>query len=157
MNNQLIDVLNIFQVARTYLIQRTCNENPELFTKFYQFENNANLLNLAFEQEFILWINHHFELAKSQDLLDNSIFLQAMMQLMNTKEGTSMKSSVDEMSLVTIDILQQKKDILQSIIDIDIKSEKNYQRLLYSFEKDKVLFQRTFNQLLDEKQNGNIK
>lgn len=147
--------LQIFQLARSYLIERTCNEEPELFKNLYQFENNLNLLNLCFEQEFIDWIHYHFKLAESKNLLNDNVFLQSMLKLIRLKEEPS-GDLLSQISFISIEILNEKKKIIQSIIDFDIKNEKNYQRLIYSHEKDKALFKRQFIQLLKEAENGDL-
>lgn len=150
---ELNHTLDVLRLARASLIERTCSEEPELFTKLYQFENNRRALSLSFEQEFIDWINRHFELAEAQGLLDSTLFLQIILQLMGRHQALD-EALLKEMGAVSNELLQQKREIIQSIIQADMNSEKNYQRLLYSLEKDKALFQRQFNQLLSEENHG---
>ena len=152
---ELNHTLDVLRLARASLIERTCGEEPELFTKLYQFENNRRALSLSFEQEFIDWINRHFELAEAQGLLDSTLFLQIILQLMGRHQALD-EALLKEMGAVSNELLQQKREIIQSIIQADMNSEKNYQRLLYSLEKDKALFQRQFNQLLSEENHGDF-
>ena len=150
---ELNQTLAVLRLARASLIERTCSEEPELFTKLYQYENNRRALSLSFEQEFIDWINRHFELAEAQGLLDSTVFLQIILQLMGRHQALD-EALLKEMGAVSNELLQQKREIIQSIIQADMNSEKNYQRLLYSLEKDKALFQRQFNHLLSEENHG---
>ncbi|RRD89838.1 hypothetical protein [Conchiformibius steedae] len=152
---ELTQTLDVLRLARASLIERTCSEEPELFTKLYQFENNRRALSLSFEQEFIDWINRHFELAEAKGLLDSTVFLQTILQLMGRHQALD-EALLKEMGAVSNELLQQKREIIQSIIQADMNSEKNYQRLLYSLEKDKALFQRQFNQLLSEENHGDF-
>ncbi|MCS4534505.1 hypothetical protein [Neisseria montereyensis] len=150
LNNDLISLLNILHSARMQLVSRTCSENFDLFGSFFRFENNSELIDLLIECEFILWINKHIEIASEQNFIKNHIFIDALLKLMQKKIiGIELNP---QLSGLYLSILKEKQLLLQSLIDIGIKDEINYQRLKYSLDKDKALFEREYKRLLNEGQ-----
>ncbi|MFE8729189.1 hypothetical protein [Aeromonas hydrophila] len=154
-NNELIGILSLLRNARRKLLSRSQLENPELFNNFFEFENNFELLNLAFEREFNLWVDGHFsefdeapEIGKSR--AEIRCFNELMVELVQSRviKTTSEKNIASREFCISL--LSDKILVINELIAVSRKSTKQYQRLLYSYQKDKALFDREFQTLMEK-------
>jgi len=104
------------------------------------------------EKEYILWINEHFQIfdkfCESRDNLETfTIFKELVFKLIENKIIEYSANNDISSKEFCISLLQDKREILQDFIGVASKNERNYKKLLYSYQKDKVLFDREFKQL----------
>lgn len=154
-NNELIGILSLLRNARRKLLSRSELENPELFNNFFEFENNFELLNLAFEREFNLWVDGHFsefdealEIGKSQAAI--RCFNELMVELVQSRVIKTTSENNIASREFCISLLSDKILVINELIAVSRKSTKQYQRLLYSYQKDKALFDREFQTLMEK-------
>lgn len=154
-NNELIGILSLLRNARRKLLSRSELENPELFNSFFEFENNFELLNLAFEREFNLWVDGHFsefdealEIGKSQAAI--RCFNELMVELVQSRVIKTTSENNIASREFCISLLSDKILVINELIAVSRKSTKQYQRLLYSYQKDKALFDREFQTLMEK-------
>lgn len=151
----LLGVLDLMRKARGDLVLRTAHESPDLFRNFFEFENDFDMLNLAFEREFNLWIDKHFEMFDSHFNPSDSHssitrFKRVMVELVENRVIRTSTTNDLASKDFCISLLSEKISILNNLIEISKKNEKQYQRLLYSYQKDKTLFDREFKKLMEE-------
>lgn len=151
----LLGVLSLMGKARGDLVSRTAHESPDLFRNLFEFENNFDMLNLAFEREFNLWIDKHFEMFDkyfndSDSLHINDTFKKLMVELVESRVIRTSTTNDLASKDFCISLLSEKVSILNKFIEVSQNSEKQYQRLLYSYQRDKTLFDREFKKLMEE-------
>jgi len=148
----LLDVLEVFKEGRNSLVLRLTSEEPELFGNLFEYEENTSLMALVMEKEYILWINEHFQIfdkfcGSKENSETFTLFKELVFKLIENKiieyNANNDISSKD----LCISLLQDKREILQDFIGVASKNERNYKKLLYSYQKDKVLFDREFKRL----------
>lgn len=61
MKKPLTEFLVALREARKDLVLRSINESPQLYSCFFQYEQNENLLTLSFEREYSIFINDNLE------------------------------------------------------------------------------------------------
>jgi len=148
----LLDVLEVFKEGRNSLVLRLTSEEPELFGSLFEYEENTNLMALVMEKEYILWINEHFQIfdkfCESRENLETfTIFKELVFKLIENKIIEYSANNDISSKEFCISLLQDKREILQDFIGVASKNERNYKKLLYSYQKDKVLFDREFKRL----------
>lgn len=154
-HNELIGILSLLRNARRKLSSRSELENPELFKNFFEFENNFELLNLAFEREFNLWVDRHFEeFEEDSELGKSQVVIRYFNELMVDLVQSRVIKTASEKDIASkdfcISLLSEKILVINELITVSKKSTKQYQRLLYSYQKDKALFEREFKTLMEE-------
>lgn len=159
MNQQkTLEVLACFRKCRKNLLSAFLNEDKEIFIPMFEFEDDILLMELAIEDFFIGWINHHFLFLESvSDSLpegaDDSrkLFLDSM--LIFIQKYIELKDSTlsEESGGFVRSILEDKRQSLKAILDVNKRSSENYKKLLYLHRKDKALFQRQFKSLMEER------
>lgn len=154
-NTELLSLLWVMKKARTDLASRSEYEDPELFKNFFEFERQQDMLNLAFEREFNLWVDKHFKIIDSHEEFKvsepvSNKFNKLMVSLVEDRVLKTETSTDIASKEFCISLLSEKKGLLDSLIQINDKSNKYYKRLLYSYQKDKALFEREFNKLMEQ-------
>ncbi len=154
-NNELTRILALLRNARIKLSSRSELENPELFKILFEFENNFELLNLAFEREFNLWVDEHFEeFEKDHELGNSQVAIRYFHELMVDLVQSRVIKTTSEKDVASrdfcISLLSEKIVVINELISVSKKSTKQYQRLLYSYQKDKALFEREFKTLMEK-------
>ena len=150
----LLRVLSLMEKARGMLVSRTAHESPELFKNFFEFDKDLELLNLAFEREFNLWVDKHFEMfdkcfndSDSPYCIDR--FKKLIVELVESRVIRTSTTYDLASKDFCISLLSEKVAILNKLIEVSQNSEKQYQRLLYSYQRDKSLFNREFEKLME--------
>ncbi len=154
-NNVLIALLEVFREARLALISRTSSEEPDLFKNFFEFEGNIEILKLVIEKEGTLWIDKHFEIFDTKDILKSDYssvekFKKAMLRLLEYQTKKTRSGSRAKEKEFCLSLLSEKIDILNQLIEISDVSEQGYRRLVYSYQRDKALFEREFRRLSED-------
>ncbi|WPC69185.1 hypothetical protein R5M74_09860 [Aeromonas hydrophila] len=110
---------------------------------------------MAFEREFNLWVDGHFsefdeapEIGKSR--AEIRCFNELMVELVQSRviKTTSEKNIASREFCISL--LSDKILVINELISVSRKSTKQYQRLLYSYQKDKALFDREFQTLMEK-------
>ncbi|MEZ9342185.1 hypothetical protein AB4165_06335 [Vibrio cyclitrophicus] len=140
------EMLTALREAREDLVSRSINEEPQLFSSFFQYENNENLLKLSFEREYSVFINTNLEKFSSHISEVESVNTQIKLRNM-TEEFISFKQSKSRSCINTffLDDKVKKIEKIFSIFDTDIDRLKE---INYIRRKDQVLFDREFERLL---------
>lgn len=154
-NNELTGILALLRNARIKLSSRSEIESPELFKNFFEFENNFELLNFAFEREFNLWVDGHFEeFEEDPELGKSQVAIRYFNELMVDLVQSRVIKTTSEKDVASrdfcISLLSEKISVINELISVSKKSTKQYQRLLYSYQKDKALFEREFKRLMEK-------
>lgn len=145
------ELLIALREAREDLVFRSLNEDPQLFTSLFQYENDENLLLLSFEREFFIFINSNLEkLCKhisDVENVDTKIRLRKIIE-----ELLSFKKARNPSYINTV-FLSERIDLIEKILSAFDKGRNRLEEINYIHKKDKVLFEREFKRLLG-KQNG---
>ncbi|MBD2233740.1 hypothetical protein [Phormidium tenue] len=157
-NQETLEILAYLKKCRQNLLSAFLNEEKEVFIPMFEFEDDILLMELAIEDFFIGWINHHFQfldcvssaLPEGTDEVQK-LFLNSMLAFIQKyiefKDSTLSKESGD----FVYSILEDKRQSLKAILDVNKRSSENYKKLLYLHRKDKALFQRQLKSLMEER------
>ncbi|EGU33812.1 hypothetical protein VIBRN418_15908 [Vibrio sp. N418] len=145
------ELLTALRDARVDLVSRSVSEDPQLFSAFFQYENNENLLSLSFEREYSIFINSNLEK-----------FSKNITDIEDVETQTKLKHIIEEFvgfkqskssSCIDAFFLDDKVKQIEKIFSIFDKDKDRIEEINYIIRKDQVLFEREFNRLLGE-QNG---
>lgn len=149
-------LLSVFKQTRQQLVWDFNNENIEIYEAMFRHEKDKQSMNLSIDKYFMSWIDSHFNiferLTENDDREELVYKFTKIMLLLIQKSELSIKASeIDRGNQLFFDMLHEKKDLLQKLSDISIKSDNNYKKLVYMYQKDKALFERKLSELLKEK------
>ena len=147
--NTLLDLLSIFSDSREKLVSDFINESIEIYRPMFEYEENEELMTLAIEKYFIGYVNYHFELFVNYENIDEE-FNKAMLSFI--KKFNINVSDVNLLNATDLfsNLIQQKQNILEEIINIGNKDNNKYNQLAYSYQKDKTLFDREIRKYIEE-------
>ena len=146
MNNKLIDVLTIFKQSREKLSQDFINENIEIFEAMFKYENDNRLMELAIEKYFTGYINYHFEIFSHYTNIDTE-FSKAMLLFIKSFNINVTNSNLDNGKELFSMIIRKKESFLNELIHVGNIDNDKFNKLLYSYHKDKTLFDRKINKI----------
>lgn len=149
----MMELLTGLREAREDLVFRSINEDPQLYSSFFQYEKNENLLSLSFEREYSIFINANLEKLSIRITDINDEVTQRKLKHI-TEEFVSFKQSKST-SCIDSFFLEDKVKQIEKIFSIFDKDKDRLEEINYIRRKDQVLFEREFNRLLGE-QNGDI-
>jgi hypothetical protein len=149
----MMELLTALLEAREDLVFRSVNEDPQLYSSFFQYEKNENLLSLSFEREYSIFINANLEKLSIRITDINDEVTQRKLKHI-TEEFVSFKQSKST-SCIDSFFLEDKVKQIEKIFSIFDKDKDRLEEINYIRRKDQVLFEREFNRLLGE-QNGDI-
>jgi hypothetical protein len=144
--NKLLDVLEIFKHSREKLSYDFISENVEIFKPMFQYENEQELMYLAVEKYFIGYINYHFLLSEKYDSIEIE-FGEAMLKFLKEINVSFSNSELTASKGLFLQLLSSKIVFLNDLIGISFESNKKLNKLSYSYQKDKTLFDRKIKQL----------
>jgi hypothetical protein len=155
-NDSLLALLEVFREARLSLVSRTSSEDPDLFKNFFEFEGNIEILKLVIEKECMLWIDKHFEIFDTKDILKSEYsnvdkFKESMLTLLEYQAEKGKAQNNLAKKDFYLSLISEKNRILNELIQISDVNEQSYQRLVYSYQRDKALFDREFRKLAEDK------
>lgn len=139
--NKLIDLLTIFKQSREKLSFDFINEDIEIFEPMFKYENENELMSLAIEKYFVGYINYHFEIFKNYTNIDIE-FSRAMLSFIKDFNINVSDSNLDDGKELFSMIIQQKESFLKEIIYVGNIDSDKFNKLSYSYQKDKTLFDR---------------
>tara|TARA_R110000772_G_scaffold74498_1_gene162191 strand:- start:1270 stop:1719 length:450 start_codon:yes stop_codon:yes gene_type:complete len=144
----LTELLNGLREAREDLVSRTIGVNPQLFSCFFEYESNENLLLLSFEREYSIFLNCNMERFSNHisDIEDK--YTQDKLKLI-TEEFISYKQSKSSSCIDTF-FIDDKLSQIEKIFSIFDKDKDRLEEINYIRRKDQVLFEREFTRLLGE-------
>lgn len=153
-HNAIQELLLALQEARAELVSRSINEEPQLFSAFFQYENNENLLSLSFDREYSIFINSNLEKLSNNITYIEDIETKKKLKYI-TEELVSFKQSKSTSCIDTF-FFDDKVEQIEKIFSIFDKDKGRLDEINYIRRKDQVLFEREFNRQLGE-QNGLVK
>lgn len=145
--NNLLDILSIFKQAREKLSSDFIDEDLEVYTAMFEYEKDNALMTLAIERYFTGYIDYHFELQKDFDAIDDE-FSKAMLSFLNNFNIKVSDINLSHGKDLFSQIIEQKQNILNEMITIGNIDNNKYNKLAYSYQKDKTLFDRKIQQLM---------
>ncbi|MFH0287175.1 hypothetical protein ACGRSR_05930 [Vibrio owensii] len=148
------ELLSALREARVDLVSRSISEDPQLFSAFFQYENNENLLSLSFEREYSIFINSNLEKFSNNITDIEDVDTKKKLKYI-TEEFVSFKQSKSTSFIDTL-FLDDKVKQIEKIFSIFDKDKDRLEEINYIRRKDQVLFEREFNRLLGE-QSGLVK
>ncbi len=146
MNNKLVDLLEIFKQSREKLSQDFLNENIEIFEPMFKYENDTELMSLSMEKYFTGYINHHFEIFSNYKNIDME-FSKAMLSFVKNFSISVTNSNLDNGKELFSMLIQQKESFLNELIYVGNIDSDKFNKLSYSYHKDKTLFDREINKI----------
>jgi hypothetical protein len=149
----MMELLTALREAREDLVFRSVNEDPQLYSSFFQYEKNENLLSLSFEREYSIFINANLEKLSIRITDINDEVTQRKLKYI-TEEFVNFKQSRTTSCIDSL-FLEDKVKQIEKIFSIFDKDKDRLEEINYIRRKDQVLFEREFNRLLGE-QNGDI-
>ncbi|MEY0026788.1 hypothetical protein AB7W40_22800 [Providencia rettgeri] len=143
MKGELVNVLGFFSKKRLELVNRTLDETPELFSCFFNFENDKEGISIVFEKEKIRFINSHFSNVEEFCSSDFSLNLyrEGMRTLIN-RLSSDVRYSQHHSMLTSKDLLDEKSRLLDQLLSISEKSNDSINKLKYHIAKDNRIFER---------------
>ncbi|MGG5157868.1 hypothetical protein [Citrobacter portucalensis] len=148
MKKPLTEFLVALREARKDLVLRSINESPQLYSCFFQYEQNENLLTLSFEREYSIFINDNLEkISKYVIDIDNANIQRKLKYIV--EELVSFRQSKKTSSL-DVFYLNDKIDQIGKLFSIFEKDKDRVEEINYIRRKEQVLFERKFKELSGE-------
>lgn len=146
MHDELSKVLDLLMECRKGLIQRTIDNNHDLFRGFFDFEDDGQGLTLLFERERLNFINSNLEAVEVDNNESNVIFHSAMKKLITAFYNDTLVSS-NRSSYMLKDIFIDKLSIIDGLLAFNEKSNLNMGILKVQMSKDNRIFERELKKL----------
>ena len=148
MKKPLTEFLVALREARKDLVLRSINESPQLYSCFFQYEQNENLLTLSFEREYSIFINDNLEkISKYVIDIDNANIQRKLKYIV--EELVSFRQSKKTSSL-DVFYLNDKIDQIEKLFSVFEKDKDRVEEINYIRRKEQVLFERKFKELSGE-------
>ncbi|MDX7007110.1 hypothetical protein [Enterobacter hormaechei] len=148
MKKPLTEFLVALREARKDLVFRSINESPQLYSCFFQYEQNENLLTLSFEREYSIFINDNLEkISKYVIDIDNANIQRKLKYIV--EELVSFRQSKKTSSL-DVFYLNDKIDQIGKLFSVFEKDKDRVEEINYIRRKEQVLFERKFKELSGE-------
>ena len=148
MKKPLTEFLVALREARKDLVLRSINESPQLYSCFFQYEQNENLLTLSFEREYSIFINDNLEkISKYVIDIDNANIQRKLKYIV--EELVSFRQSKKTSSL-DVFYLNDKIDQIGKLFSVFEKDKDRVEEINYIRRKEQVLFERKFKELSGE-------
>lgn len=148
MKKPLTEFLVALREARKDLVLRSINESPQLYSCFFQYEQNENLLTLSFEREYSIFINDNLEKISKHVIDIDNTNIQKMLKYI-VEELVSFRQSKKTSSL-DVFYLNDKIDQIGKLFSVFEKDKDRVEEINYIRRKEQVLFERKFKELSGE-------
>ena len=146
---KLLELLSLFKNSRKKLTDDFINENPDIYSSMFEYEENHQLMRLCIEKYFAEYINYHFqELVKFDDLSEE--FSKAMFLFLKSFDVKIDNKNLTTGSDLFTKIIDQKLTFLKDIISLSNNDVNKQNKLIYSYQKDKTLFDREIKNLIEK-------
>ena len=146
---KLLELLSLFKNSRKKLTDDFINENPDTYSSMFEYEENHQLMRLCIEKYFTEYINYHFqELVKFDDLSEE--FSKAMFLFLKSFDVKIDNKNLTTGSDLFTKIIDQKLTFLKDIISLSNNDVNKQNKLIYSYQKDKTLFDREIKKLIEK-------
>jgi hypothetical protein len=148
-----LEILRIFKQGRSKLVSDFIEHELMIFTPMFKYENDLLSMDLSIEKYFVSWINYHFVLFNEVANKDSKMYYEFLARMSCLLEKYI--KQIEESQLLhqyefVFQLLEGKLKHLHQILLLNDKSEKSYQQLINSIEKDTALFERQFKRLKEE-------
>lgn len=148
MKKPLTEFLVALREARKDLVLRSINESPQLYSCFFQYEQNENLLTLSFEREYSIFINDNLEKISKHVIDIDNANIQKMLKYI-VEELVSFRQSKKTSSL-DVFYLNDKIDQIGKLFSVFEKDKDRVEEINYIRRKEQVLFEKKFKELSGE-------
>ena len=146
---KLLELLSLFKNSRKKLTDDFINENPDIYSSMFEYEENHQLMRLCIEKYFTEYINYDFqELVKFDDLSEE--FSKAMFLFLKSFDVKIDNKNLTTGSDLFTKIIDQKLTFLKDIISLSNNDVNKQNKLIYSYQKDKTLFDREIKKLIEK-------
>lgn len=139
-NSELIYALNLLSKKRGELISPFLDNDPEWFGLTFKYERNQSAFDLVCEKFTTLWIDKHFK-QLIQDEIPESVRKKVLSLILILVDSNN--QNIDDSS-IKHSLLSTKLSIIEEILSNDDNMNIKYNKLKYSYERDKALFEREF-------------
>ena len=147
----LTELLIALEEARNEFFFRSVNEEPQLFSSFFDFEKSESLLCLSFEREYSLFVTNNLEKISRSNLLikDPHIYnkIKEIIEEFVCFHGDKNNSNNIDVQNV---LLSEKINNIDNLFSICSKDKDRIEQINYIRKRENVLFDREFKRLLKE-------
>ena len=149
-------LLSVLKEHREELVNDFLQERADVFIPMFAYEDDSYLMQLSIDRYFIGWINQHFSfleedlesLSEEADLI-KQVFIQKMLLLLQSYIEVKSVYGLHDYEKFVLELLREKRNALGSLLKAGERASQSYNQLLYYYEKDKRLFQRQLEKLLE--------
>lgn len=139
-NNGLLFLLDLLSKKREELISPFLDKDPEVIGLSFKYERNQAGFDLVRIRYITLWIDKHFQILKKDDI--PKPIKQKALSLFSDLIGLS--SSQVDYTNIKHDLLLTKVRIIDELLHYEDANIEKRNKLIFSYEKDKALFEREF-------------
>lgn len=139
-NNGLLFLLDLLSKKREELISPFLDKDPEVIGLSFKYERNQAGFDLVRIRYITLWIDKHFQILKKDDI--PKPIKQKALSLFSDLIGLS--SSQVDYTNIKYDLLLTKVRIIDELLHYEDANIEKRNKLIFSYEKDKALFEREF-------------
>ncbi|MFM5132531.1 hypothetical protein ACET57_19170 [Aeromonas veronii] len=147
------ELLSALREARADLVSRSLNEDPQLFLSLFQYENDENLLFLAFEREYSIFVNNNIE--KLCNHISNIESIGTKEKLKNITERLLSFRDSRSRTFVNAFFIKEKIKTIERMLSTFDNGLERLEKIKYIQKKDQTLFEREFKRLLGEQNDFN--
>ncbi len=149
-NKELVSLLSIFRLSREKLVDDFIKEDVEIFSSMFEYENDIELMRLSIDKYFTSYINYHFQVSLKFENI-NKEFSHAMLKFLRNFGVQVRNTKLEKGKEFFFSIMHKKEKLLEEIINTGRIDSKRYNTLIYSYLKDKALFDRKINVVSEDK------
>ena len=136
----MLFLLDLLSKKREELISPFLDKDPEVIGLSFKYERNQAGFDLVRIRYITLWIDKHFQILKKDDI--PKPIKQKALSLFSDLIGLS--SSQVDYTNIKYDLLLTKVRIIDELLHYEDANIEKRNKLIFSYEKDKALFEREF-------------
>lgn len=150
-NETLTELLIALEEARNEFVFRSINEEPQLFSSFFDFEKSESLLYLSFEREYSLFVTNNLEKISRSNVLikDPHIYNKIKEIIEEFVRFHGDKNNSNNIDIQNV-LLSEKINNIDNLFSICSKDKDRVEKINYIRKRENVLFDREFKRLLRE-------
>lgn len=145
-------MLSVLRAARQELAAKFTEEHPELFLDILRSRRGGEVANILLERHFLSWQLSHFEALR--ELIDSHDVhgrdSQELVASVASLVRAFTKGSQENNSSFFKDLLSERLIALESLIQVNGKTDRNISRLEYIGEKESIAIENLIKNLLQE-------
>lgn len=155
---QLEFYLKLLKHARNILIDHFTQEEPDIYTPSFKYEQSPSQMNLAREKYLCRWLHSHWIVFEQclQDIQHDSLtrdelqygFSCVFLELL--KQYDIGEITHPQNSQLFFQIIHEKIQVLNHILTMGDHSEERLKQLQYQYERSNVIFERAITAMKEE-------